>query len=229
MHGIAAFGRAKRKCAGTRRRRSRRSIPVPCSNNLICRVSSSVERSLPKPQRRVRFPYPAPSSITKKDIYAKNPEVSTVSPHRYTMCHGGVQAVRAKARRKLKCMSLRLAFLHKDKACQELCCCRSFQTHSDKMLYFQWLYGFQRECRKRQTSPRIKGRHLKENCCSPRWRSFIYEAYSILPGHLREAAFQPMPHLFRSAAARFAGAIADNGTDLSRSPSPFQSSCRSRC
>ena len=79
MHGIAAFGRAKRKCAGTRRRRSRRSIPVPCSNNLICRVSSSVERSLPKPQRRVRFPYPAPSSRTKKDIYAKNPEVSTAS------------------------------------------------------------------------------------------------------------------------------------------------------
>ena len=57
---IAAFGRAKRKCAGRRRGRSRRSIPVPCSNNLICRVSSSVERSLPKPQRRVRFPYPAP-------------------------------------------------------------------------------------------------------------------------------------------------------------------------
>ena len=82
---------------------------------------------------------------------------------------------------------------------------------------------------KSQTSPRIKGRHLKENCCSPRWRSFIYEAYSILPGHLREAAFQPMLHQFHSVAARFAGAIADNGTDLSRSPSPFQSSCRSRC
>ena len=30
-----------------------------------------------------------PSSRTKKDIYAKNPEVSTVSPLRYTMCHGG--------------------------------------------------------------------------------------------------------------------------------------------
>ena len=82
---------------------------------------------------------------------------------------------------------------------------------------------------KRQTSPRIKGRHLKESCCSPRWRSFIYEAYSILPGHLREAAFQPMLHQFCSVAARFAGAIADNGTDLSRSPSPFQSDCRSRC
>ena len=44
----------------------------------------------------------------------------------------------------------------------------------------------------RQTSPRIKGRHLKENCCSPRWRSIIFAVYSILPGHLREAAFQPM-------------------------------------
>ena len=75
--------------------------------------------------------------------------------------------------------------------------------------------------RKRQTSPRIKGRHLKENCCSPRWRSFIYEAYSILPGHLQEAAFQPMLHQFRSAAARFAGAIADNGTDPNCFPSPF--------
>ena len=82
---------------------------------------------------------------------------------------------------------------------------------------------------KRQTSPRIKGRHLKENCCSPRWRSFIYEAYSILPGHLREAAFQPMLHQFRSAPAHFAEPKADSGTDLSRSPSPFQSGCRSRC
>ena len=56
-------------------------FPLPCySSNTIERgVSSSVERSLPKPQRRVRFPYPAPSSRTKKDIYAKNPEVSTAS------------------------------------------------------------------------------------------------------------------------------------------------------
>ena len=44
----------------------------------------------------------------------------------------------------------------------------------------------------RQTSLRIKGRHLKASCCSPRWRFLIYEAYSIPPGHLREAAFQPM-------------------------------------
>ena len=54
-----------------------------------------------------------------------------------------------------------------------------------------------------------KGRHLKENCCSPRWRSFIYEAYSILPGHLREAAFQPMLHPFCSAQAHFTGPTAE--------------------
>ena len=74
---------------------------------------------------------------------------------------------------------------------REECSC-----HSSRLVLFLLLH------RKRQTSPRIKGRHL--SYCSPRWRSFIYEAYSILPGHLREAAFQPMLHQFRSAAARFA-------------------------
>ena len=71
-------------------------------------------------------------------------------------------------------------------------------------------------------------RHLKVSCCSPRWRSFIYEAYSILSGLSREAAFQPMFHQFRSVAARFAEPTADNGTDQGHSPSPFQSGCRSR-
>ena len=66
------------------------------------------------------------------------------------------------------------------------------------------------------------------SCCSPRWRSFIYEAYSILSGLSREAAFQPMFHQFRSVAARFAEPTADNGTDQGHSPSPFQSGCRSR-
>ena len=55
----------------------------------FCANEEIIVTMLPKPRRRVRFPYPAPSSRTKKDIYAKNPEVSTVSPHRYTMCHGG--------------------------------------------------------------------------------------------------------------------------------------------
>ena len=76
---------------------------------------------------------------------------------------------------------------------REECSC-----HSSRLVLFLLLH------RKRQTSPRIKGRHPKASCCSPRWRSFIYEAYSILPGHLQEAAFQPMLHQFRSAAARFA-------------------------
>ena len=83
--------------------------------------------------------------------------------------------------------------------------------------------------RKLQTSPRIKGRHLKASCCSLGWRSIIFAVYSILPGHLREAAFQPMLHPFCSVAACFAGAKADSGMEPSRSPSPFQSSCRSRC
>ena len=83
---------------------------------------------------------------------------------------------------------------------REECSC-----HSSRLVLFLLLH------RKRQTSPRIKGRHLKASCCSPRWRSFIYEAYSILPGHLQEAAFQPMLHQFRSAAARFAEPTANIG------------------
>ena len=73
-----------------------------------------------------------------------------------------------------------------------------------------------------------KGRHLKESYCSPRWRSIIFTAYSILPGHLRESAFKPRLHLFRLNSAYFAGPRANIGTEPSRSPSPFQSSCRSR-
>ena len=83
---------------------------------------------------------------------------------------------------------------------REECSC-----HSSRLVLFLLLH------RKRQTSPRIKGRHPKVSCCSPRWQSFIYEAYSILPGHLREAAFQPMLHQFRSAAARFAEPTANIG------------------
>ena len=49
------------------------------NENFICRIRTSVVHRLPKPRRRVRLPYPAPSSRTKKDIYAKNPEVSTTS------------------------------------------------------------------------------------------------------------------------------------------------------
>ena len=122
------------------------------NENFICRIRTSVVHRLPKPRRRVRLPYPAPSSRTKKNIYAKNPEVSTVSPHRYTMCHG-VQSVRAKARRKLKCMSLRLAFYIRIELDRSNVDGRSFQAHPDKMLYFQSLVGFQRICSKLPNFP----------------------------------------------------------------------------
>ena len=46
---------------------------------------------------------------------SKSPENQLFRPIG-TQCVMGVQSVRAKARRKLKCMSLRLAFLHKDRA-----------------------------------------------------------------------------------------------------------------
>ena len=54
----------------------------------------------------------------------------------------------------------------------------------------------------------------------------IFAAYSILPERSREAAFQPMPHLFRLDPAHFAGARADIGTGPSRFPSPFRNGKR---
>ena len=90
---------------------------------------------------------------------------------------------------------------------------------------------------KRQTSPRIKSKRktkprkkaaISRSCCSPRWRSFIFAAYNILPERLREAAFQPMLCQFRSVAAQSAGSTASIGTDPSCFLSPFQSGCRSR-
>ena len=62
-----------------------------------------------------------------------------------TQCVMGVQSVRAKARRKLKCMSLRLAFYIRIGLDRSNVDGRSFQAQSDKMLYFQRLYGFRRK------------------------------------------------------------------------------------
>ena len=59
------------------------------------------------------------------------------------MCHG-VQSVRAKARRKLKCMSLRLAFYIRIELDRSNVDGRSFQAHPDKMLHFQGFAGFYR-------------------------------------------------------------------------------------
>ena len=57
----------------------------------------------------------------------------------------GVQSVRAKARRKLKCMSLRLAFYIRIELDRSNVDARSFQAHPDKMLHFQGLYDFRRD------------------------------------------------------------------------------------
>ena len=59
-----------------------------------------------------------------------------------TQCVIGVQLVRAKARRKLMHLSLRLAFYIRIELDRSNVDARSFQAHPDKMLYFQSLYGF---------------------------------------------------------------------------------------
>ena len=62
-----------------------------------------------------------------------------------TQCVIGVQSVRAKARRKLMHLSLRLAFYIRIELDRSNVDGRSFQAHPDKMLCFQWLYGFRRK------------------------------------------------------------------------------------
>ena len=59
----------------------------------------------------------------------------------------GVQSVRAKARRKLMHLSLRLAFYIRIELDRSNVDGRSFQAYPDKMLCFQGLYDFQRERR----------------------------------------------------------------------------------
>ena len=70
-----------------------------------------------------------------------------------TQCVMGVQSVRAKARRKLKCMSLRLAFYIRIELDRSNVDGRSFQAQPDKMLHFQSLAGFQRICSKLPNFP----------------------------------------------------------------------------
>ena len=62
-----------------------------------------------------------------------------------TQCVIGVQLVRAKARRKLMHLSLRLAFYIRIELDRSNVDGRSFQAHPDKMLCFQGLYGFYRK------------------------------------------------------------------------------------
>ena len=57
----------------------------------------------------------------------------------------GVQSVRAKARRKLMHLSLRLAFYIRIELDRSNVDVRSLQVHPDKVLCFQGLYGFRRD------------------------------------------------------------------------------------
>ena len=59
-----------------------------------------------------------------------------------TQCVIGVQLVRAKARRNLMHLSLRLAFYIRIELDRSNVDARSLQVHPDKGLCFQGLYGF---------------------------------------------------------------------------------------
>ena len=62
-----------------------------------------------------------------------------------TQCVMGVQSVRAKARRKLMHLSLRLAFYIRIELDRSNVDGRSFQAHPDKMLFFQGTGCFRRK------------------------------------------------------------------------------------
>ena len=94
---------------------------------------------------QVRVLYCPPSSRTKKDIYAKNPEVSTVSPHRYTMCHGGYSRYGQKQDANSNAWVCVLLFYIRIELDRSNVDGRSFQALTDKMLCFQGLYGFYRK------------------------------------------------------------------------------------
>ena len=74
---------------------------------------------------------------------SKSPENQLFHPIG-TQCVIGVQLVRAKARRKLMHLSLRLAFYIRIELDRSNVDARSFQAHPDKMLYFQAFACFRR-------------------------------------------------------------------------------------
>ena len=75
---------------------------------------------------------------------SKSPENQLFHPIG-TQCVMGVQSVRAKARRKLMHLSLRLAFYIRIELDRSNVDARSFQVPPDKMLCFQGLYGFRQD------------------------------------------------------------------------------------
>ena len=87
-----------------------------------------------------------PNIMAKTTI--KTPAIRTVSPHRYTMCHGGSSRYGQEAGRKHMSLCLRpastiLIDVNRSRASR-----RSFQVHPDKMLCFQGFAGFRRICSK---------------------------------------------------------------------------------
>ena len=86
------------------------------------------------------------------DEMAKKPVISTVSPHRYTMCHGGSSRYGQEAGRKRMNLCLRPASAILIDVNSNYASCRGFQAQSDKMPCFQGFAGFHRVCRKIWTS-----------------------------------------------------------------------------
>lgn len=61
------------------------------------------------------------------------------------MCHRGTAGT-GKSKTQAHAFEFASCFLHKDRACRSNVDARSLQVHPDKVLCFQGLYGFWREC-----------------------------------------------------------------------------------
>lgn len=84
----------------------------------------------------------------------KKPTVfQSVSPHRYTMCHGGSSRYGQEAGRKRMNLCLRPASAILIDVNSNYASCRGFQAQSDKMPCFQGFAGFHRVCRKNLNFP----------------------------------------------------------------------------
>ena len=76
---------------------------------------------------------------------AKKPVISTVSPHRYTMCHRGTAGT-GKSKTQAHAFEFASCFFYiRIELDRSNVDGRSFQASTDKMLYFQGLYGFRRD------------------------------------------------------------------------------------
>ena len=104
-----------------------------------CRSEQKTHRVFRSDRRRL-----CRRGCRRRQAYRKCPNNQLFHPIG-TQCVIGVQLVRAKARRKLMHLSLRLAFYIRIELDRSNVDARSFQAHPDKMLCFQGLYGFYRK------------------------------------------------------------------------------------